>query len=471
MSFLGLNLLHSILLKHKIDAKIVSPFTGNRSKSVKKELPAYMRYLKPFLNSDEIGPTAGFSTYSQLGTDHNILAAEIAALHPEIILVSSFAFAYADDAINLSKELRTLLPTVKIIAGGAGVCAYPEYYLQMGEFDAVFTGEAEDILSLFDNMSHPIIEGKKNCQPEAIITRIPIKKKQFKLNTILSRGCPKRCSFCSNYMTQGRTFRKVKLDDLETQLHIQRLWLDENNMNCSHFNIEDDNLLIDRAFFFDTISLIRKYFPNSILSAENGLDYMLLRDEDLTFLAQNNFKQLNLSLSTATLSQLEKLERGGNPDRLKAIAQKARKLDLFPIIYFICGLKNDTEEQVITNLLYLAETKALSGISLFYPVPGLPGFTDKTLFNPMESHKTAGSAAWPWSKSLSTSQMLTAFRLSRILNLSISNRRSEIDEALLNAMRIKGTILSYKKTDKNTFFSPAGMDQSLICRFFNYKPL
>jgi hypothetical protein len=64
----------------------------------------------------------------------------------------------------------------------------------------------------------------------------------------------------------------------------------------------------------------------------------------------------------------------------------------------------------------LIEKETTIGVSLFYPVPGLPGFRDLKIFDTLSPTLCCGSSAWPWNNSLSTETLVTAFRIARVIN-------------------------------------------------------
>ena len=86
------------------------------------------------------------------------------------------------------------------------------------------------------------------------------------------------------------------------------------------------------------------------------------------------------------------------------------------ISYFICGLSEDNPKTVSDTIIYLSGLPTRIGISLFYAVPGLPDFSDKSRFDTLSPKLCAGSSAYPWNGSLPTQTMITAFRLSRLCN-------------------------------------------------------
>ena len=83
------------------------------------------------------------------------------------------------------------------------------------------------------------------------------------------------------------------------------------------------------------------------------------------------------------------------------------------------------------NIAYLAKQPTRIGISLFYPVPGIYDFTDKTIFDAEPVVLCAGSSAFAWNQSLTTAELVTAFRLSRFVNLLKSDSKTDAETDLI----------------------------------------
>jgi hypothetical protein len=106
------------------------------------------------------------------------------------------------------------------------------------------------------------------------------------------------------------------------------------------------------------------------------------------------------------------------------------------------------------------------GLSPFYPVPGLRGFTATEQFDSLGARRCCGSALYPWNRSLSTGTMVTAFRLARLSNLKKSLRRSAMETKVLSLIEQEKKLFTITKEP------PAGerivpvpdMDEELVRR-------
>jgi radical SAM family protein/B12 binding protein len=436
------------------------------AKHVLLPLPQVLAHLEPCLLPGEFGPTAFFSRYHRFGPTPEQGADIILSEKPDAVFLSCFAFAYADDTLALAGQIKKQRPTLPVYVGGAGASVLPEYFMRAGCIDTVISGEAEKYLTRFlagtpapDDTAG--FSAKRSDRPDVAIATMKSSKKGLWLTTALSRGCPRKCAFCANHLTQGRTFRTVSIeaflsamDTLPRDIPI-------------HVNFEDDNFLMDKNFFFDVLQAIRQKFPRVDFSAENGMDYGLLDLETLQRLIACGFRQFNLSMASIRPSILKDARRWGDPQRLQELLLFLARQNIPSITYFICGLAQDTVDSVIQNLQFLYRQPTRVGISLFYPVPGLPGFENAQSFKASASHLCTGSAAYPWSGSLTTAQMVTAFRLARYINLSKQNHCRPEAFDLLTRIQKEGRLYTYQRSKgKKRMVRPPGLDHEMEAGFF-----
>lgn len=408
-SGLGAEALKNILSGCGIASEVYN-LPAMKKKAAKLPLPDELTYLKPFLIEKEQGPVSFFSSYKRFGPSYTESAEIILTKNPSRVFLSCFAWAYAASTLKLAEAIKKRAPSVEIIAGGAGVTVNPDFFSASEFIDAVLTGEAEVSVPEFLGLNTGFIPFQSAPVFCAAQTGVSASKQIRFFSAVLSRGCPKNCRFCSNHLVHGRKFRKTKPADIEQ--FISEL---PSDMNI-HINFEDDNLMLDSGYFFSILSIIKNRFPYAQFSAENGLDYSLIDKEKLARLIDFGFRSFNLSMASSSQFLLESENRALNLNRLESLLAEISFRSLPSTTYFICGLENETVQSVLDNLIYLHSLPTLTGISLFYPVPGLPGFPpDKMSSKPPAL--CAGSSAYPWNSSLSTAQLVTAFRLARFSNL------------------------------------------------------
>ena len=446
--------------------------------------PKELAYLKPFLISGETGPLSWFRSYNCYGPPEDQAVKTVLDRNPDLVLISCPAWAYAHECRTFTEDLKKVAPELKIILGGPGAAALPEYFADSDGADFIFIGEAEpgfaellklyspsgkgspphpeDIPNLYTGKhSHPcVFTEEKDLNP---VWSTGPSGGSMRSTIMLSRGCPRKCRFCSNFLTSGRCFRKVPIDKVLDSI---RQLPAEGKLEV---NFEDDNLLLAPEYFLEILRALKNYNNGFSFSAENGLDYTLLNPDLLKELKALGLKQLNISLAVSSQGAADYEKRFFSPGKFEDILKEAVSLNLPVITYFICGLSGDTPEGTVDTLLYLDALPTKTGISLFYPVPGLPGLENHS-FRDIFPGLCRGSAANPWNSSLTTSEMITAFRLSRLSNLGKAGKLSSEESKLLGLCMETGRIHTLiKKRGRKDFIPVPGLSLPMMDRFFSLR--
>lgn len=439
-------------------------------------LPPEASHLLAYIVPGEFGPLSFFTRFQHFGPPFEICAHRILATRPDAILISCFAFAYAEEAVALAQALKMMDPDVVIAVGGAGPSACPEYFLGQEArsnpnspadylFDFVVGGEGEvTIPLLLEQLEQRTVgggraqgSGRKGiatgvepqwipadrlCREQELSAPIAVLKEtadEIWAATSLSRGCPRRCMFCSNHLCHGRQFRVASLGSLEQAL--KKL----PPRRGLHLNFEDDNLLHAAGYFFEALGLVKSSWPQVEFTAENGLDYHLLDPITIDRLIQYGFRRFNLSVGTIHPETASQVSRPVDLSHYKEVVREIHNRGATSVTYFIAGLAKDTPEGIVHQIQYLHRLPTLIGISLFYPVPGLPGFTPPPPLMTQNPGVARGSFAYPWTGSLTTGEMITAFRLCRYVNLLKKAKKTLQEEELIERIREQGRLQTFQK--------------------------
>lgn len=490
-SSLGARIVADLLERSGLRVNVLNfPLMNILKTGARLELPAELNFLRPFLIENEIGKLSFFTAFRRFGPQPGQCAETIADLRPDICFISLFAFCYADDAIEVAEKIKARLPDIPIVFGGGGAAVYPGYFLKNHAIEYVFSGEAEAGLSRFltelssakpDFRKVPNLAWKRNgsicvsplhshvpgTEIELALVKTAEASRFITYSTSLARGCPKSCDFCSSRLQFGNNLRTASLSRLEKLLSDYADTINSTEKQAI-INIEDDNLLCDETFLKSSFALFKKYIPDVQFIAENGIDYSLLTPEICEWLLKNGIKKFNLSLASLVPDICVKKKRFFHLERYEKILDFCAENKISSVTYFICGFKEDTLETTAGNLSYLADKQTLIGISPYYPVPGLPGFTDLSMFDKTPSAVCAGSSVYPWNSSLSTETMITAFRLSRFINLAKNQNRTEKENQLCDAIRSKRELYTVikEKSGKERIIAVPKQDTKLVGLFF-----
>jgi uncharacterized radical SAM superfamily protein len=411
-SFIGAKRLSILLKKIGFENKLFI-FPQMKSKPKTTILPKKLKYLEPYLNDNNL---LFFKSYKRFGYLHEYCAKLILQTEPNIIFISCFAFCYANETFELAEALKKLNSKIPIVVGGAGVTVFEDFFKRNPNIDYVLSGKVEEILPDFLNLIFNVkIEPEIEHFPY-IFTKTKIFKNHIQYSSILSEGCPKKCSFCANHLTAGRKLILTNIKNVEKSI------FQSNETKKIYLNFEDDNIFFFKDYFFEILNIFKKKFKDIRFSCENGIDYLQINEADIEKMAQMGFKQLNFSLVSINEKTLQNNNRAYDHNHFEKLIKTAQKLKLPVFAYFIIGLKNDTLSSVKETIKFLSSLKVTIGISPFYPVPGVKYFEDKSLFFRYPPYLFAGSSCYPWNNSISTAEMIYLFDNVRRINLSAKSQ-------------------------------------------------
>ena len=408
--------------------------------------------MRDFIIPGEVGKMSFFRQFKHFGPNISDCADTIVDRSPEMVFVSCFAFCYSPETISLTDEIKTRLPQIPIVAGGSGVSAYPEYFLTQESIDYAIVGEAEVSLHFFleqyfHNMDWgavPNLYWKQNgvihkpqitkqTQPgdlKLIWQSVRETNQTCFVSAAYSRGCTQTCRFCSARTCHGKGFRIPSQPEFVKGTKSMARFFEQGSKPI-RLNFEDDNLLLSPEPLFALLSTLKSINRDVSFCFENGVDIGLLTPSLLQRLFDAGVCKFNLSLVSINRHVLAAEQREQRIHSYEAAIQKISDHGIDSVTYFICGLEHDSPKTAVENLAYLSRWPTIIGFSPFYPVPGLPGFSNRRLFDKLSPRLAAGSSMFPWTASLATRQLVSAFRLSRFLNLVKSKHVSETEQNLI----------------------------------------
>ncbi len=470
-SSLGARIVLGILKQYGLEATLLDfPSMSRNGKQI--DIPSDIAYLGKYMVPGETGKLSYFTKYQIFGPPPEQCAQKIHSLSPTLCFISCFAFSYGSELIDISRNVKKFNPAVTVVAGGAGVSAYPLYFLRDTSVDFVLSGEAEkglrEFLKAFVNKELPYdrvsnlqwkYEGNFRASPvtgfadasaiEPVASKVYETKNSVFISTCLSRGCPSGCKFCSNKITHGTTFRLTTSEKVLSKL--EGFLIDEKGQNRSILiNFEDDNMLLAPEYLIDIMREAQDRFGALSFLAENGIDYRLLSPGFADHLISLGMTRFNFTLGSADESILENLKRKSSLAHFETIVRHIASRGIPVLSYFIAGLEGDSKDSTVDTLSLLSTLPTSVGLSMFYAVPNLAGFENMSRFDAIAPSVCNGSSAYPWNGTMSTDELVTTFRISRYVNLLKSREKSEMEMELLRKIRSDNRLYTFVKNKKGT---------------------
>ncbi len=391
---IGLAYLKSAVAKHLPDIEvIVKDFHGGCGRKT-VPIPNELAYLREYYPVADKSPFSTFHHYYHFGKPFDEIEAEIAALKPDVVGISSLFTPYFREALEVASCAKKRTKAI-VVMGGSHASAVPESLLASPHVDYVIRGEGERPLVEFlrslqqqeslDPVANLAYKRDGVCvfnplQDNFPIDELPIPDLcDFAAPTyalagkpltfmITSRSCPHKCSFCSVHTTFGTDYRCRSLENVLAEIDLRY------RQGYRVIDFEDDNLTYYKQTFKELCRRLIARFPGRDMQfvAMNGISYLSLDDELLKLMYQAGFSHLNLALVSSDKTVRETTKRPHTLEAYVRVVSKAHQLGFKIVAYQILGLPNETLDSMIQTLAFNARLPVLLGASPFYQTPNAP---------------------------------------------------------------------------------------------------
>jgi radical SAM superfamily enzyme YgiQ (UPF0313 family) len=391
---IGLCYLKAAVRKHLSDVDVIirdyHGGCGRRTVAVPKEL----RYLTDYYPVADKSPFSTFHQYYHFGKSFDEIEAEVAALEPDVVGISSLFTPYYREVLEVAARVKKVLE-VPVIVGGSHASSVPESLLSSPYVDYVIRGEGEkafveflrylkgqkrieDVPNLAYKREHRFIFNPLGDNfpidelpiPDLSDLSPPAYALAGKPMTfmITSRSCPHKCSFCSVHTTFGTSYRRRSLENVLAEIDLRY------HQGYRVIDFEDDNLTYYKSTFKELCRRLIERFPNREMQfvAMNGISYLSLDDELLELMFNAGFSHLNLALVSSDKTVRETTKRPHTLEAYLKVVDKAHALGFKIVSYQILGLPNESLDSMIQTLAFNARLPVLLGASPFYRTPASP---------------------------------------------------------------------------------------------------
>lgn len=437
----GLASIAACLIAKKFSVEILDCLAVNKSRKI--ALPREMSYLLPWYAREDVSMFSLFHHFRHYGYSFEHAGKTTRDKAPFLVGISSLFTAYSTVAERTAMAVKAFLPGCRIVMGGHHPTTLPGDAMSCPSVDFLLRGEGEasmpilaDILQNGGDLKDVpgIVFRKKSggihiSEPAWIenFDTLPLpamelvnhayyrRKKRGSTVVVAGRGCPMPCSYCSVGSSSTHAgFRQRKVKDVMGELENQ-----VEKYDIGFIDFEDENLSLNRKWFFDILERITRRFKgrNIELRAMNGLFPPSLDLEMIQAMKAAGFKTLNLSLGSSSAEQLKRFRRPDVRDAFENVLAIANGCGMETVSYIIAGAPDQTAEDSLDDLLYLANQKTLAGLSVFYPAPGSLDYNRCREKGILPRHFTLmRSSALPIADTTTRLASVTLLRLARILN-------------------------------------------------------
>ena len=391
---IGLAYLKAVVAKHLPDIEvIIKDYHGGCGRKT-VQIPKELRYLSEYYPVADKSPFSTFHQYYHFGKSFDEIEADIAALNPDVVGISSLFTPYFREALEVAACAKKQSNAI-VVMGGSHASAVPESLLASPHVDYVIRGEGEKpfvefLRCLKDQTTVKQVANlayKRNdefvynsVQENFPIDELPIPDlSDFAPATytlagqpmtfmITSRSCPHKCSFCSVHTTFGTDYRRRSLENVFEEIVLR------HRQGYRVIDFEDDNLTYYKQTFKELCRRLIARFPEREMEfvAMNGISYLSLDDELLELMYQAGFSHLNLALVSSDKTVRETTKRPHTLEAYVNVVDKACQLGFKIVSYQILGLPNETLDSMIQTLAFNARLPVLLGASPFYQTPNAP---------------------------------------------------------------------------------------------------
>jgi len=318
--------------------------------------------------------------------------------------------AQISSAFEITEAIKSVNPKVKFVWGGPNATLYAEQTLEHKYVDFIIKGEGEEPLynlylalknkksyenilglgykkngKLVINPPQPLIDVNKMPSPdwslidEEMLAKFRLNNTQMYFPVSTSRGCPHRCSFCINVVTQNRWRGK------SPEKVVSELSYVYHKLGISKIRIRDE-------LFFVNIprvkAILKGLLANNVKlqwQANSKADYFrrgLMDEEVLDLMKKTNCDEINIGAESGSQRMLDLMHKDGTVEDLFTTAKTLQKYSIRGLYSFMIGLPFETKKEMISTIKAIKKIKKLNpnsnilGPQPYRPYPGGDMFND-----------------------------------------------------------------------------------------------
>ncbi len=302
-----------------------------------------------------------------------------------------------NEAIEVSKNIKSLYPETPIILGGPHATILPEETLEAGAFDMVLVGEADKTLPmLFDSLEQELplddipnlyckagdyiwdnktdsvpIDMNELPMPDYSLINLsqyhphpPYGRKKPWLPMITSRGCPSGCAFCSKPVF-GSKYRAINAADVVTQLGILK-----ETYGVKEITFYDDVFTIDFHRTYDICDGILQNKLDIDWSCETRVN-LIGHSAILPDMKRAGCFLIAYGIESGSLDILANLNKGISLEQVEQAIAYTREAGIQTIGYFMIGSPGEALADIDKTINFAIKLKLdYAQFAITTPLPG-----------------------------------------------------------------------------------------------------
>ena len=330
-----------------------------------------------------------------------LIVDEIKKRNPKIIGTSAFS-TDLKDVLELSTLIKNEMKDITIIIGGIHASLYPkDFIFKKSPIDIAVIGEGEetfneiikakrfdkdikDIKGIVYLKNGKLIETEKrvlmnmNKMPMPAFNKVDMK---FYLKPTLyavrgvplsafyifsSRGCPFRCTFCSNSAIYGRNIRyreyKKVIDEVEMLVKTYK---------ADGFYIYDDTFTFYRQYVINFCEEMIKRKIKAVWGCQTRVDKVDL--ELLKIMKKAGCIQVDFGVESGSQKQLDIIQKDTTTEKVLEAFDACKKVGIRQFANFMINIPDETEEDIAYLKEFVGKIKPnVVVFNVLSPLPGSP---------------------------------------------------------------------------------------------------
>ncbi|MBM10332.1 MAG: hypothetical protein CMF69_12345 [Magnetovibrio sp.] len=307
--------------------------------------------------------------------------------------------AHVGRAYQISKLIKEVFKESIVVVGGLHPTALPEEALGTGTIDYVVLGEGEEVMYQL----HRSLRGAGNPQDISGISFIKngkfchnpnasllpdlsdIPKFPYHLFAhpkydmgflITSRGCPYRCSYCSQRLMTGNTYRFKTAEEI-----IEELELPIRKYHQKAIVFYDDNFCLNAKRVHRLCDLIveRKLHEDACFSVQTRADNVLIHGGGklVRHMSEAGFTHVGFGLETGVQRLADLIRKDETVDCHLETTKLCQKYGIDVSFFMIFGLPTETSDDRNETFQIVKKAKVVgSKYNNLIPYPGTPLFRE-----------------------------------------------------------------------------------------------